>query len=680
MTLIPFARLDDLNSYQPLNANLTAFAGLDSSVGVIAQTGAAAFAKRTITGTANRLAVTNGDGAAGNPTLDISATYVGQTSITTLGTIGSGTWQGSIVGLAFGGTGADLSATGGAGRYLKQNALGATVTVTQVAASEIASGAALTTSNDTNVTITAGGSASTSLLAAASLTMGWSGSLAIARGGTGATTQQAALNNIAPTPTRAGDIMYYNGTNWVALPGNNSGTQLLQESSSGIPSWFVLQNWSNTRLAKTAAYTAASADNGSTVALGGSAFFALTYNAPSGYSSTHLNLVRNEDSDRAKLLIPQFATSSTSFTIGTGSKAFTTQAGLNISTTQRYRVYSLANTANWMAGKATYSGTTFTLTVDATNGSGTFTDWQIAPEHRIWPGQERWIYNQNNVWLLSPRTRWRLPGSTEICVNASTGSDSNDGLGPSGTVCFAKIQTAADIVYQEWDANNFDPNIGLYTGPFNESVNLQGQITGYNFLRFRTRAANTWTNTGNCINVSDNAEAIFDAVFGFTQTWQCNTANAASKGAIFGHQVNVIDIGGAHQWIPSGSNDSFLYEDGEGRATINGTGSGIILGSGGTVTGGAYVWCENGCAGVTTGGTLSYSGNVTLGAFYVAKSGSIISHSTNPTNSPGTGTVGPALSFGASIIRQNGLTLPGGAIGTNPGAGNQVGFVCATSC
>lgn len=59
----------------------------------------------------------------------------------------------------------------------------------------------------------------------------------ITAGGTGATTQQAALNALAPTPTRAGDVIYYNGTNWVGLAGNNSGTNFLQENSSGVPSW-----------------------------------------------------------------------------------------------------------------------------------------------------------------------------------------------------------------------------------------------------------------------------------------------------------------------------------------------------------------------------------------------------------------------------------------------------------
>lgn len=55
----------------------------------------------SITGTANRIDVSP---ATGNPVVDISASYVGQTSITTLGTIGTGVWNGTTIGVAKGGT------------------------------------------------------------------------------------------------------------------------------------------------------------------------------------------------------------------------------------------------------------------------------------------------------------------------------------------------------------------------------------------------------------------------------------------------------------------------------------------------------------------------------------------------------------------------------------------------
>lgn len=51
-------------------------------------------------------------------------------------------------------------------------------------------------------------------------------------------TKATAQINLLPTPTRAGDIMYWNGTAWVTVPGNNgAGTLYLQETNSGVPSF-----------------------------------------------------------------------------------------------------------------------------------------------------------------------------------------------------------------------------------------------------------------------------------------------------------------------------------------------------------------------------------------------------------------------------------------------------------
>ena len=56
-----------------------------------------------VVGTANRISISA-------DAVDIAATYVGQTSITTLGTIGTGTWQGTVVGPTYGGTGVNNGA------------------------------------------------------------------------------------------------------------------------------------------------------------------------------------------------------------------------------------------------------------------------------------------------------------------------------------------------------------------------------------------------------------------------------------------------------------------------------------------------------------------------------------------------------------------------------------------
>jgi hypothetical protein len=70
-------------------------------------------------------------------------------------------------------------------------------------------------------------------------------------------------------------------------------------------------------------------------------------------------------------------TSTTSLTIGTGSKAFTTQAGLAYTNGARVRATATAGATGWLEGVATYSGTTLTITSDKTSGSGTGTAWNL---------------------------------------------------------------------------------------------------------------------------------------------------------------------------------------------------------------------------------------------------------------------------------------------------------------
>ena len=59
---------------------------------------------RYVVGTANRIKVTDG-GAGGTLAIDIDSAYAGQTSITNLGTVTTGTWHGSLITVQYGGTG-----------------------------------------------------------------------------------------------------------------------------------------------------------------------------------------------------------------------------------------------------------------------------------------------------------------------------------------------------------------------------------------------------------------------------------------------------------------------------------------------------------------------------------------------------------------------------------------------
>lgn len=76
-----------------LPAALQALALVDSTAGLLTQTSTYAFTKRVLTGTANEITVTNGDGVAGNPTwgLPTALTFTGKT--VTGGTFSSGTFN-----------------------------------------------------------------------------------------------------------------------------------------------------------------------------------------------------------------------------------------------------------------------------------------------------------------------------------------------------------------------------------------------------------------------------------------------------------------------------------------------------------------------------------------------------------------------------------------------------------
>lgn len=129
----------------------------------------------TITGTANRVTVTNGDAIAGLPTIDIAPTYAGQTSIATLGTVTTGTWQATAIDAAHGGTGQTTYAVG--------DLLYASGATTLARLADVATG---------NV-LRSGGIGVAPAWGKVALTTDVSGLLPVANGGTGVATAAANL-------------------------------------------------------------------------------------------------------------------------------------------------------------------------------------------------------------------------------------------------------------------------------------------------------------------------------------------------------------------------------------------------------------------------------------------------------------------------------------------------------
>ena len=201
--------------------DLAALEGLGST-GLAARTATDTWAQRTITGTAGRVSVTNGGGVAGNPTIDIDAGYVGQATITTLGTVGTGTWQGTKIGLAYGGTNADLSATGGAGQYLKQASAGAAVTVGAIPSSDLTY-SGLTTGQVLRATGTTAAAFGALDLANSSAV---TGILPAANGGTGVNNSTRTLT----ISTNSGTLDFSAASSTLTIPA--SGTAALRASAA----------------------------------------------------------------------------------------------------------------------------------------------------------------------------------------------------------------------------------------------------------------------------------------------------------------------------------------------------------------------------------------------------------------------------------------------------------------
>lgn len=96
--------IDSETTFIPTDPTLVALAVYNSN-GFIVQTSLDTFTGRTLTGSSS-VTVTDGNGIAANPSFAINASWAGQSSIVTLGTVTTGTWNATPVAVLYGGTGA----------------------------------------------------------------------------------------------------------------------------------------------------------------------------------------------------------------------------------------------------------------------------------------------------------------------------------------------------------------------------------------------------------------------------------------------------------------------------------------------------------------------------------------------------------------------------------------------
>ncbi len=182
-----------------------------------------------VVGTTNRITV-NAD------SVDISASYVGQTSITTLGTIATGTWSASTVDVAHGGTGA-TTLTG----YVKGSGTTGLTASSTIPGSDISGNILGNAANVTGVVAVGNGGTGATTLASGGYLKGAgtsaitsqagvpfadvTGTVPVNQGGTGATSAASARTNLSSTS--------------FALPQKYSATNGALTQSSGIITWTI---------------------------------------------------------------------------------------------------------------------------------------------------------------------------------------------------------------------------------------------------------------------------------------------------------------------------------------------------------------------------------------------------------------------------------------------------------
>lgn len=191
----------------------------------------------SVSGTSNRITSTGG----ATPVIDISSSYVGQSSITTLGTIGTGTWQGTAVGAGFGGTGQSTYAVG--------DLLYASASTTLSKLADVATGNALIS----------GGVTTAPSWGKIGLTTHVSGILPVANGGSGTSTAftlgSVIFAGASGVYSQDNTNLFWDNTNKRIGMGTTSPNGKIHTLESGISDGVTFRGENSTAAGSTKAFT-----------------------------------------------------------------------------------------------------------------------------------------------------------------------------------------------------------------------------------------------------------------------------------------------------------------------------------------------------------------------------------------------------------------------------------------
>lgn len=432
----------------------------------------------SVSGTAGR--ITSSGGAT--PIIDIDAAYVGQTSITTLGTIATGVWNGTVIDLAHGGTNANLTASVG-GIFYSTAGAGAILAGTATAGQMLRSGAS---------------AAPTWSTATYPATSGTSGKVLISDG----------TNFVSSTPTfpnasaTSGKIIISDGTNWIASTPTYPNT-------SGTAGKVVISDGTN-NIYSTPTFPNASATSGKFIRSDGTNWIASTPTLPT--SAGTAGKVLMSDATNYIESTPTYPSAS-----GTAGKILRSDGTNNVYTTSTFAdTYSAStilysNGANTVTGLATANGGVLVTNSTGVPSIAALTNGQIIIGATAGSAIAASLTAGANITIT--------PGANSITIAATSGGITGPG-------------SSTDNALVRWDgAGGTTVQNGVITEDDTGNLSISASVSGASLSATVANTSNTATSTAfyNAqVAGSTASDAYYKAEISGGQAWTWGLDNSDS--------------------------------------------------------------------------------------------------------------------------------------------------------